>query len=235
MKQLSPVLGALLLLSLSGCATTPPPQGKDGRPLQAHEYYTKARQAQAAGDYATALEQLDTLSRRAPASPYAALVPLERAYAHYQQGDHLRTIGAADQFIQQQPRSSALDYAWYLKGMAQLRISSDAAAFDHYSRAAYESLTQLVNGFPASRYRHEGLQQLAQLRNRMASRELEIIHTLLQQDETGEAAHRAQYLLEHYPGTPAASEAILIFKESAAGSSGTITPPALQERDGVPH
>ena len=194
---------------LSGCITvpfTPLPE-----PWSAEHYYDAARQAQASGDYSDALKQLADLKQRHPENPYARLVAIESSYAHYQSGNYLAAIHSADQHIAEQPDTSSLDYAWYLKGIAHLKLTHQNGHFDaNNSRAAYQSFATLAQTFPASQYRNEALQPLQPLRLQLADHELETIQALLQQGNQSGARERAAYLAKNYPDTAAANAALII-------------------------
>lgn len=227
MKKRTPHLLAALLFGtalLTGCVAVPPAAPPQPEAWPAQRYYDEARQAQASGNYSAALEQLAELKSRYPDSPYAALVPLEIAYARYKTGDHNLAIEAADQFIAQQPNAASLDYAWYLKGLAHLKLAAqgdeNSSGFDSgNSRAAYQNFAQLVKGFPESQYQPEARQQLEQLRNQLAEHELDIARTLLQQGNQQAALERANYLASNYPGTAAASAALAMLQGAPAADN----------------
>lgn len=219
---------------LTGCVTVPPQP--DATPASqpdiwsAQRYYDEARQAQANGDFSSALTQLAELQQRYPDSAYTKLVALESSYAHYKIADYPAAIQAADQFIAQQPNASAADYAWYLKGMAHLNLAgqnnTNSTTFDSdNSRTAYQSLLHLAQEFPNSPYRTEALQQLQPLRTQLAEHELDITYALLQQGNQQGARDRAAYLLKSYPETTAANTAQLILQ---SGNANTIHPEGLQ-------
>ena len=204
---------------LAGCITLPPVTPE--KSWSAQHYYDSARQAQANSDYDEALKQLADLKQRHPESPYAKLVTIESSYAHYQNRDYLAAIHSADQHIAEQPSANSLDYAWYLKGMAHLKLTHQNGLFDaNNSRAAYQSFATLAQTFPTSQYRNEALQQLQPLRLQLADHELDTIHALLQQGDQPEARKRAAYLAKNYPDTAAANAAIAILQ---SGSNGHTT------------
>lgn len=214
----NPRLTALLfnIALLAGCVTVPPEAESVTWP--AERYYTEARQAQADNNYSGALKSLAALKEHHPNSEHAKLVPYESAYAHYQLKEYLAAIQSADQYIAQQPGNDGLDYAWYIKGMAHLKLAdqnSQTPPFDaDNNRAAYQSFVQLAQRFPESRYRTEALQQLQPLRTRLADHELDTIHTLLQRGEQQGAHERAAYLIESYPDSSAATAARTILQSS---------------------
>lgn len=203
------LLGVALL---TGCVSVPPTQPA-ATEWSAQRYYTEARQAQTSGDYSAALTHLTELKRRYPESPYAALAPMETAFAHYQRGEHPFALQAVDQFISQQPQPAGLDYAWYLKGLIQTKLATPPESNDgvteiipELGRDAYRSFAHLAKHFPDSQYRPEALQQIEQLRNQLTSHEFKIVQTLLQQGDQQDALERANYLIKNYPDTRAASE-----------------------------
>ena len=103
------------MLVLSGCASldSDPNEG-----LTAKELYEKATLSLRSGSFQEAIEFFETLEARYPFGQYALQTQLEIAYAYYKFAEMDSAIAAADRFIKLNPRNPKVDYAYYLKGLA---------------------------------------------------------------------------------------------------------------------
>src|SRR6266498_1016511 len=82
------------------------------------QYYEAATDEMNNGNYDSAVKTFESLEARYPYGRYAQQAQLQIAYAHYKQRNVAEATAACDRFIKQYPTSSAVDYAYYLKGLA---------------------------------------------------------------------------------------------------------------------
>src|SRR4030067_842265 len=109
-------LALFLLLTLTACST---PQGSDDSAKKtAEEMYNEAKTTLNEESYESAIKQFESLQSRYPYGRYAQQAQLEIAYAYYKQNEAESAISAADRFIKQYPNNPHVDYAYYLKGLA---------------------------------------------------------------------------------------------------------------------
>jgi outer membrane protein assembly factor BamD len=113
---------ALLLsgcgLLLSGCGLLPKQNADDSKNWSAQKYYSEAKNELTEGNYSAAIKLFEQLEARYPYGRYAQQAQLEVAYAHYKDGEQAATIASADRFIKLHPNHVNVDYAYYLKGLA---------------------------------------------------------------------------------------------------------------------
>ncbi len=209
----------LLILGLTGCTTTS--STKPAEPWTAERYYQAAREAQISRNFQNAIDYLAALSNRYPDSPYADLVPLESAYAHYHMKDYQQAIRATKQFIALHPDHSSNDYAHYLTGLSYTKLATEAAPEEiQYIRLAFEEFSQIIQNHPQSKYHADALKHADELRNRLAQHELDTIKQHLTNGDTTTAMKRARYLSENYANTPAAAQ---IFELISSAHTTTIS------------
>lgn len=234
MRTMRHLIALALVILIGGCATTSPPRGQAPIPSQSPEqYYSQARQAQASGKPAVALDLFHQLESHYPDSPYAQLAPLEIAYARYRLEDYDAAVLEANRFIASHPEHANLDYAFYLKGLIRsaqgtaspkqtprqaVIVDSDAAreAFGHFST--------VVKNFPDSGYRDNALQRMTRLRDLLARHELKQVKEQITRGETEAAVRHAKYIAEQYPKTAAAREALELITSSASTSTTLLEP-----------
>lgn len=230
-RKFSACFVSLALLTLAACSTSPenvagvdnPFTVEDERRfggLSQEQLYEAARSALNKSNYTSALEFYSRLEALYPFSPYARQAQLETIYASYKSQRLQATIAQADRFIKQHPRHSDIDYAYYLRGLANfdqafanldsLFGERDETRDPTYARTAFTTFAQLIRGYPASAYAPDARKRMVYLKNRIAEYELHIAHFYLGREAWVAASNRAKTILEQYQGTPAIPDALLI-------------------------
>jgi outer membrane protein assembly factor BamD len=213
--RLAFVLAALALHA--GCATTHEDPTRD---WSAERFYQEAKEAMKSGDYETAIKHLEGLEARYPYGRYAEQAQLEIAYVYYKNDEPALAIAAADRFIRMHPTHPHVDYAYYLKGLANFHGERDLinwllGAKDDLSdrdpkaaREAYNAFRELVERFPNSRYAADAGQRMAYLFASQARYEVQVARFYYERGAYVAAVNRAKYALENYPRTPATEDAL---------------------------
>ncbi len=218
------ILPALLLLLLaSGCSLLPE-QIDVTKDWSASKLYSEAKAALDGGDYETAIKYYESLEARYPFGRYAQQAILEEAYAYYKYEEPDSAIAAADRFIKTYPQHPNVDYAYYLKGLANFNrnmglveryLPQDPAQRDPSSmRQSFNDFAELVKRFPNSKYTEDARQRMIYLRNNLAQYEVYVANHYVLRGAYVAAANRAKYVVEHYQQTPAVADALAILAES---------------------
>jgi outer membrane protein assembly factor BamD len=212
--RLIPLLTVLLTL---GCAGTP---DDEFAKLSAQELYDKAKASLQSGDYETAISVFEQLEARYPFGKFAQQAQLEIAYAYYKFDEPDSCIATADRFIRNNPGNPHIDYAYYLKGLANYSRGAELAdrfagrePSDRDTRAlrdAFNDFTQLVKKFPDSRYAPDATERLVFLHNTLARYEINVAEYYMKRGAYVAAANRAKYVVENYQRTPAAQDALRV-------------------------
>lgn len=228
MKQVKRVLMVGLLLSLTACHkwwgsnddddTTP----FQGRP--ADQLYTEAKAAISKGQYTDAIKRLEAMETMYPFNDYAEQAELELIYAYYKKEDYPSTAATAERFIHLYPRAKRVDYAYYMKGLANFQQTRGTLAnvlpLDESWRdpgtqsQAYSDFATLVQKFPESRYKPNALQRMIYLRNLFAQHELNVSSYYYERNMYVAAAERASYLVQTYPQAPSARQGLWILYDA---------------------
>jgi outer membrane protein assembly factor BamD len=212
--RLIPLLTVLFTL---GCAHSPDDEFAN---MSAQELYDKAKASLTSGDYETAISTFEQLEARYPFGKFAQQAQLEIAYAYYKFDEPDSCITTADRFIRNNPGNPHLDYAYYLKGLANYtrgaqlvdRLASRDPS-DRDTRAlrdSFNDFTQLVKKFPDSRYTPDATQRLIFLHNMLAKYEINAAEYYMKRGAYLAAANRAKYVIENYARTPAAQDALKV-------------------------
>jgi outer membrane protein assembly factor BamD len=216
-----------LALLLSACGLLPK-EVQDSNAWSASKYYSEAKTELNDGNYSAAIKLFEALEARYPYGRYAQQAQLEIAYAHYKDGEQAMAIAAADRFIKLHPNHANVDYAYYLKGLANFNddlglmgivtekiLNQDMSERDpKASRESFENFKELVTRFPKSKYAADAVQRMKHLVNVVALNEVQVARYYMKRGGYVAAANRAQYALKEYPQTPATEEALFIMMKA---------------------
>ena len=220
--------GILLLSLLTGCALFKGGDDEDESEIDANQsaekLYNQGKNALGHKNYESAIEVFETLESRYPFGDYAQQAQLEIAYAYYKQQEPDAAIAAADQFIRLNPRHPHIDYAYYLKGLADFHrhssifdkfINRDISGMDPAPlENAFLQFKLLVERFPDSRYAEDARLRMIHLRNLLAAHEIRIAKFYQKREAWAAVAKRASYVVEHYQGAVHVPEALSILADA---------------------
>ncbi len=218
---------SLLALSfaLSGCGLLPD-QIDETRDWSASKLYSRAKEALNGGNYTQAVQYFEKLEARFPYGPYAQQAQLEIAYAYYKDNEPISAIAACDRFIKLHPNHPHVDYAYYLKGLANFVEDNNLLARlgkqdmserdPKAAREAFEAFRALVERFPDSRYTPDAAARMRYLVNALAAHEVHVARHYLKRGAHVAAVNRGKYVLEHYQQSPALEEALAIMMQAYA-------------------
>ena len=206
----------IVSIFIHGCASVEKIDDK----LGAKALYEKANTALQNGNFQIAIEHFEKLEITYPFGIYAKQSQLEIAFAYYRFNESESATAAADRYIKLYPRSPDVDYAYYIKGLANFDktsdsfdnlLGSDPATRDPKSaRDSYQSFSELITRFPDSRYSDDALQRMIHLRNYLARHEVHVARYYLERKAYIAAATRAKFIIENYTQTPSTAEALSI-------------------------
>lgn len=223
MNKLRALISLIIIFSLTGCGLFETESDKT-KNWSEQKFYSEASEALKDGDYDQATKYYEALEARYPFGRYAMQAQLDIAYANYKSGESELAIEAADRFIKLHPQDPHVDYAYYLKGLANYNrkfgfldryLPTDPSQRDPGSvKDAFQNFSELVTRFPNSLYAADATQRMLYLRDNIAKNELHAARYYLRRSAYLAAANRAKYIIENYPQTTVTREALLIMIES---------------------
>jgi outer membrane protein assembly factor BamD len=215
---------SLILLVLAGCGLLPRGGEDETKDWSASKLYSEARSALNSGDYETSIKYYQTLEARYPFGRHAQQGLLDVGYAYYKFEEPDSAVAAADRFIKTYPLHPNIDYAYYLKGLVNFNrgmglleryVPVDASERDPAAaRQSFDDFAELVRRFPNSKYSEDARQRMTYLVNNLAQHEIHVADFYMRRGAYLAAANRAKYVVEHYPSTPAAPEALRIMADA---------------------
>ncbi len=203
---------------LGACASTPEPQD-----LPEKVYYDNAKKALDNANFLEAIQHLELLDAHHPFGRYAEQAQLDMMYARYRALQPEAAAAAAERFIRLHPQSPHVDYAYYIKGLAN--YYADITLGARYlpvdldtrdpgqAREAFNDFKQLVTRFPASPYAADAERRMVAIKNRLAAYELAAARYYIKREAYVAALERARYVVERFPETPSVPDALALMVE----------------------
>jgi outer membrane protein assembly factor BamD len=215
-SKLCLILSFTLLLGYCGLF-----KGKDDPDAESERaLYQAAQTALNNKQYSTAIDNLRKIELRYPFGRYAEQAQLETLYAYYQNDELAAADVAAERFMRQYPEHPNLDYAQYIKGLANYHV--DKAWMDRFlksgslkrdlssAKVAYQEFKKLIERFPESDYVADAQKRIIYLRDIVSRQEIEIANYYMQRAAYVAAVNRAKAVIESYPGTSASADALAV-------------------------
>lgn len=192
--------------------------------LTERELYDEVSRQLEKKDYPSAVRNLQLLEARYPFGPYAEQAQLELIYTYYRIFDFDAVIEAAERFIRLHPQHPNVDYAYYMRGLANYAqgkgiferfLKTDVTERDPgRARQSFADFSQLISLFPNSDYTPDARARMIHLRNWLARYEINVANYYLKRRAFIAAANRGRFVVENFPQTPAVPDALAIMVQS---------------------
>lgn len=224
MKKL--LLCLLLSLGLVACSTTKTVQdpGAAFKGQSEQQIFDGAQKALKKGDYSKAIKHYEALDTLYPFGKYAQQAQINSIYAYYEDDDYASSIAAADRYIHLYPMDQHVDYAYYLRGLAEFYqnrgflekyVRTDFSQRDLSAlRQSFLDFSQLVYRFPKSPYTPDARARMIYIRNLIAMHILETGQFYYARDSYVAAANRANQVIRYYQESIAVPQALDLLAKS---------------------
>lgn len=216
-------LSLILVLCLSACSGLTE-KIDETKGWSANKLYSEAKEKLTEGSYEQAIKYYEKLEARYPYGRFAQQAQLEIAYAYYKDKEPASAIAAAERFIKLHPNHPSVDYAYYLRALAN--FNDDLGLLGSYTgqdmterdpkaaRDAFAAFKDLVTRYPQSKYAPDSIQRMNYLVNSLAANEVHVARYYMKRSAYVAAANRAQFALTNYPQAPANEEGLLILVQA---------------------
>ena len=205
--------------AMVGCSSNPKKEVVDTGPQSSEQVYIqKAEKALQSGQYTDAAKHLEALDTYYPTGEYAQQAQLELLYVKFQQKDYEGAIALADRFIRLNPQHPNVDYAYYVRGVANMEQNYDglirytslkqAHRDVSYLKVAYQNFVDFIRRYPSSTYAVDAAQRMKFISNELAESEMNAARFNIKRKAWVAALERAQWVIEHYPQSPQVPEAL---------------------------
>lgn len=204
----------LATLLLGACASSQP------KVMSEKQYYESAQKSMRSGNFTKAAEDLEALESHYPVGAYTEQAQLDLIYARFRHVDYAGSSAAADRFIRLHPNHAQVDYALYLKGLADFEADRDALArfmpVKGHARdlgnriEAFQSFRELLTRFPHSSYGPDARARMTWIRNQLAASELHVARLYARKKAYVSCLNRTRYVVENFPGAPQVPDALVL-------------------------
>jgi outer membrane protein assembly factor BamD len=215
------ILGiSLLMAGCSSLTSNAPPPEVVYKNYSAEQLYMSGHAALVRRNYGSAIRYFEGLDSLYPFDPYTEKGDLDLIYAYYQSDDYPSTVAAANRFIRLFPRDEHVDYAYYMRGLADFYQSR--TFFQRYlplnlaerdlsnAKLSFSDFRDLIHFFPHSIYAADARLRMIYLRNLFSLHELDIADYYMERKAYVAAANRATYIVQHFQRTPQVEPALAI-------------------------
>ena len=204
-----------VVLLATACSTAVVDKTANMSPTQ---IYAEAQDQIQSNQYDKAVPLLDKLEARAAGTPLAQQAQIDKAYAQYRAKDSVLAIATLERFIRLHPTSPAMDYALYLKGMAN--FNEDLGIFGSYTgqdlaerdqkaaKESFESFRELTTRFPDSKYASDAKLRMTFTVASLARYEVYVAKYYFRRGAYLAALNRAQTAINDYRDVPAMEDAL---------------------------
>lgn len=220
---LSIVFAAIVTALQTGCSTTSDPS-EVYKGESANQIYAKGKSALESGSYTEAVKRFEALDVQYPYSSEIVNAQLYLIYAYYQKEEFALSSNAAERFIRMHPASAHVDYAYFMRGLADYYqnlgvierfFSIDLATRDLTQiQKSYQDFKALTTHFPHSKYTPAAHQYLVYLRNIMANHEYDVAKYYYEHQAYMASANRASDVVQHYQGAPSVVDSLVLMADS---------------------
>jgi len=212
-RYLGYVLCVLILSAcLGGCGVGHWFKGQQ-QPPTASQLYKKAEKFFSTGRYVLAEKLFKQIQDQFPFSKYATVASLRYADCKFFEGNYEEAIPLYKQFIQLHPANQFIQYAIYQEGSCYFNLICSPDRDQTYTHKVVEIYQGLLNQFPNSPYRVEARHRISFAKERLAEHELAVADWYYRTAQLPQARYRCNYLISHYPHTPAVKKAKILLKK----------------------
>ena len=200
MKRLLFILVAFALLPAAACSLRQKPTGED--------YYAQAQLNFATKEYKAAIENYQQVIDKYPFSPYAEDAEMKIGLAYYQQKDYAEAIGALDDFQRTHPTSKNLELVTYYIGLSYYDQIGREDQDQGKTEAALKRFQELEQRFPEGDFAELAHDKVLVCREMLARNQMIVGNYYYKRANFRAAESRFAELLQKYPETPVAPDAL---------------------------
>ena len=192
---------------------------------QVEQLYNRGKKALDRGNYGFAVEYYQALQASYPYGMHTEQAKLDMIFAFDKLGQIDKAVDMANNFISLYPTHKNVDYAYYMKGVANFEkkasrldrlISGGNKAIRDPEpfRKSEEAFDELLKRYPQSAYASDAKQRMIYIQNALAERELAIANYYYDTNVYVAALNRAKTVVYQYETSPAVEDALALMEKT---------------------
>jgi len=130
------------------------------------------------------------------------------AWSFYESNDYLRAAAALDRFIELNPASEFVEYAYYLKALSYYEQIVDVERDAAMTRLSMQAFEELVRRFPKGIYARDAQLKIDLTRSHLAGKEMAVGRYYLNNQFYSAALRRFKIVIDRYDTTNQVPEAL---------------------------
>jgi len=201
-------IGVILPMMVAGLVAC----GSSGPPLHTvgpNDLFERGMAAYEARKWSEAIRVFERITLEYPTHPRIQEVRFRLADSYFGRKEYLTAASEFVRLATDYPSGSWADDARYKACEAYYRLSPKPALDQEYTRAAIDHCQSLATYFPSSEFAPLAQQKVAELRDKLALKELENAEFYFQRKAYDPAILYLENLLQEYPGTSVVPKALL--------------------------
>ena len=155
-----------------------------------------------------AAPKFEEVERQHPYSALAVRSQIMAAWSFYEGNDYDRATAALNRFIELNPASEFVEYAFYLKALSYYEQIVDVERDATMTRLAMQAFEELVRRFPNSTYARDAQLKIDLTRSHLAGKEMAVGRYYLNNQFYSAALSRFHIVIETYDTTNQVPEAL---------------------------
>lgn len=155
-----------------------------------------------------AAPKFEEVERQHPYSALAVRAQVMAAWSFYQANDYVRAVSALDRFVELNPASKFVEYAYYLKALSYYEQIVDVERDAAMTKLAMQAFEELVRRFPLGTYSRDAQLKIDLTRSHLAGKEMAVGRYYLNSQFYSAALRRFQVVIDTYDTTNQVPEAL---------------------------
>ena len=155
-----------------------------------------------------AAPKFEEVERQHPYSALAVRAQIMAAWSFYEGNDYTRAIAALDRFVELNPASEFVEYAYYLKALSYYEQIVDVERDAAMTQLAMHAFEELVRRFPQGTYARDAQLKIDLTRSHLAGKEMAVGRYYLKNQFYSAALRRFHVVITTYDTTNQVPEAL---------------------------
>ncbi len=227
-KSIQKLMALLIVAALLGGCSSSKKKSLNNEALarqQVEDIYNRGKKALDRGNYSFAVEYYQALQAAYPYGMHTEQAKLDMIFAFDKLGQIDKAVDMAENFISLYPTHKNVDYAYYMKGVAN--FEKKASRLDRLisggnnsirdpepfrkSEAAFD---ELLKRYPQSAYAADAKQRMVYINNALAKRELAIAKFYYDTNVYVAALNRCKTVIYQYETSPSVEGALTLMEKT---------------------
>jgi outer membrane protein assembly factor BamD len=191
---------------ITSCSSTPDVQEQVAVPVDT--LYNDALDTAVNESPTDAARKFEEVERQHPYSILAVRAQIMAAWSFYESNDYARAVAALDRFVELNPASRFVEYAYYLKSLSYYEQIVDVERDAAMTKLSMQAFEELVRRFPQGTYARDAQLKIDLTRSHLAGKEMAVGRYYLNNQFYSAALRRFRIVINQYNTTNQVPEAL---------------------------